>query len=58
MDANGLGILVVSIGGTSMLQIYPEEDLVVVTLINRTGANMDGLAAKIADVVLTQAEKK
>jgi len=47
-----------SIGGTSMLQIYPEEDLVVVTLINRTGANMDGLAAKIADVVLTHAEKK
>jgi CubicO group peptidase (beta-lactamase class C family) len=47
-----------SIGGTSMLQIYPEEDLVVVTSINRTGANMDGLAAEIADVVLTAVAKK
>ena len=40
-----------SIGGTSMLQIYPEEDLVIVTLINRTGADMDGLAAKIAHIL-------
>ncbi|HEX5112177.1 MAG TPA: serine hydrolase domain-containing protein [Saprospiraceae bacterium] len=40
-----------SIGGTSMLQIYPDEDLVVVTLINRTSADMNGLAAKIAHVL-------
>ena len=41
-----------SIGGTSMLLMYPEEDLVVVTLINLTEANMDNLAWKIADLVL------
>jgi len=35
-----------------MLQIYPEEDLVVVTLINRTGADRDGLAAKIVNVLM------
>lgn len=42
-----------SVGGTSMLQIYPKEDLVVVTLINRSSANMDGLASKIANVLVT-----
>ena len=41
-----------SIGGTSMMLVYPEEDLVVVTLINLTSANMDDLAFKIADIVL------
>jgi CubicO group peptidase (beta-lactamase class C family) len=41
-----------SIGGTSMMLVYPEEDLVIVTLINLTSANMDDLAFKIADIVL------
>jgi serine beta-lactamase-like protein LACTB, mitochondrial len=41
-----------SIGGTSMLLIYPEEDLVVVTLVNQTGADMEDLAWKIAEVFL------
>jgi serine beta-lactamase-like protein LACTB len=40
-----------SVGGTSMLLIFPEESLVVVTLINLTNARMDDLAWKIADVV-------
>jgi CubicO group peptidase (beta-lactamase class C family) len=41
-----------SIGGTSMMLVYPEEDLVIVTLVNLTSANMDNLAWKIADIVL------
>lgn len=40
-----------SIGGTSMLYILPEDNLVVVTLINLTGADMDRLARKIANVL-------
>ena len=42
-----------SIGGTSMLVIYPEEDLVVVTLINLTGADMNDLAMEIAHIIRT-----
>lgn len=41
-----------SVGGTSMLLIYPDEDLVVVTLVNLGSANMDELAWKIAKVIL------
>ena len=43
-----------SIGGTSMLLMYPDEDLVVVTLINLTEANMDGLAWKIGEALLNE----
>lgn len=41
-----------SAGGTSMLLIYPKYDLVVVTLVNLSGAKMDQLAHRIADIVL------
>jgi CubicO group peptidase (beta-lactamase class C family) len=41
-----------SVGGTSMLLIYPEEDLVIVTLVNQSGARMDNLAFRIAELVL------
>ncbi len=40
-----------SIGGTSMLLIFPDEDLVVVTLVNMGSAEMNDLAWKIADEV-------
>lgn len=42
-----------AVGGTSMLLIYPAYDLVVVTLVNLTGAEMDRLAWRIADVILS-----
>ncbi len=41
-----------SVGGTSMMLIYPQQELVVVTLVNQSGANMDKLAWKIADLLL------
>jgi serine beta-lactamase-like protein LACTB len=47
-----------SVGGTSMLLIYPEQDLAIVTLINLSSAQMDGLAQKIADIILSTAAKK
>ncbi|MDQ3017382.1 MAG: beta-lactamase family protein [Bacteroidota bacterium] len=40
-----------SIGGTSMLLIFPDENLVVVTLVNMGSAEMNDLAWKIADEV-------
>ena len=40
-----------SIGGTSMLLIFPEIDLVIVTLVNRSEAPMDNLAMKIGTIV-------
>jgi CubicO group peptidase (beta-lactamase class C family) len=40
-----------SVGGTSMLLVYPEEELVIVTLVNLTSAEMDDLAWKIADLL-------
>jgi CubicO group peptidase (beta-lactamase class C family) len=46
-----------SVGGTSMLLIYPEHDLVVVTLVNLSGAEMDRLAWRIADVLLSADDK-
>lgn len=47
-----------SVGGTSMLLIYPEEDLAIVTLINLSSAHMDDLAEKIADIILAAATRK
>lgn len=40
-----------SVGGTSMLLMYPDEDLVVVTLVNLSAAKMNDLAWRIADIV-------
>lgn len=40
-----------SVGGTSMLLIYPEEKLAVVTLVNLGSAAMNDLAWKIADLI-------
>ena len=42
-----------SVGGTSMLLIYPEEELVVVTLVNMSSAQMDNLAFRIAEIILS-----
>lgn len=48
-----------SIGGTSMLLVFPEHDLAVITLINMTQAEMDGLAHKMAEAIFSYlAEKK
>ena len=41
-----------SVGGTSMLLIYPEEELVVVVLVNLSQARMNSLPWKLADVLL------
>jgi len=57
-DRSWIGHAGGSVGGTSMLLIYPEEDLVVVTLVNQSGAQMDGLAAGIAAILLSAASKK
>ena len=38
-----------SVGGTSMMAIYPEEQLTVVTLVNLSNAKMNDLAFKIAN---------
>ncbi len=46
-----------SVGGTSMLLIYPEEDLTIVTLVNLTGAEMNDLAMRIAAIVRKTSEK-
>ena len=45
-----------SVGGSSMMLIYPQEDLVVVTLVNQSGADMGELAMRIADLVLGMRE--
>lgn len=47
-----------SVGGTSMLLIYPEQDVSIVTLVNLSSARMDDLAEKIADIILSAAVKK
>jgi len=47
-----------SVGGTSMLLIYPEEDLTIVTLVNLSGAALDDLAMKIATIMRTASKKK
>jgi len=41
-----------SVGGTSMLLIYPDEELIVVTLVNLSSAKMDNLARQLASTVL------
>lgn len=46
-----------SVGGTSMLLLFPKQKLVVITLVNLSGAKMDDLAGKLAQVVLGQKEK-
>ena len=43
-----------STGGTSMMLIYPKQDVVVVTLVNMGNAQMDDLAWKIADLFIAQ----
>lgn len=47
-----------SVGGTSMLLIYPQEKIVVVTLVNLSSANMKGLAWTIAEMVRKSAKQK
>lgn len=47
-----------SVGGTSKLVIFPEQDLVVVTLINLSGADTDDLAMRIAEVILSGKNKR
>jgi CubicO group peptidase (beta-lactamase class C family) len=47
-----------SLGGTSMMLIYPELDLVVITLVNLSGAKMADLAWKIAALVQADQSKK
>lgn len=46
-----------SVGGTSMMLLIPDQKLVVITLINLSGAQMDDLAGKIAKVVLGKNEE-
>lgn len=41
-----------SVGGTSMLLIYPDSELTVITLSNLTGAKMNKLAWRLADWVV------
>jgi CubicO group peptidase (beta-lactamase class C family) len=45
-----------SIGGTSMLLVFPEYDVAVITLINMTQADMDGLAYVLAKEVFQYLE--
>jgi len=41
-----------SVGGTSMLLIFPEQEMVVVTLVNQSRAKMNGLAFRLANQLL------
>jgi CubicO group peptidase (beta-lactamase class C family) len=43
-----------SVGGTSFLAIYPEEELVVVTLVNLSSAGLNRLPFRIANQFLTR----
>lgn len=43
-----------SVGGSSMMLIYPEEELVVVTLTNLSGAQFDRLAWRLAEHIIAQ----
>lgn len=45
-----------SVGGSSMLLMYPQYDLVVVTLINQSNAQMGDLAFRIANQFIAQIE--
>ena len=57
-DRNWVGHGGGSVGGTSRLLIYPEQDIAIVTLVNLSSAQMDDLAEKIADIILSAASKK
>lgn len=46
-----------SVGGTSMFLLFPKQKLVVVTLVNLSGAQMDDLAGRLAQVVIGRQEK-
>ena len=46
-----------SVGGTTMLLIYPEYDMVIVTLCNKSRAGTVNLAFRIADQFLTTLEE-
>ncbi|PHN04283.1 serine hydrolase domain-containing protein [Flavilitoribacter nigricans] len=43
-----------SVGGTSFLAIYPEQEIVVVTLVNLSSARLNNLPFRIANQFLTQ----
>lgn len=43
-----------SVGGTSFLAIYPEQEVIVVTLINLSSARLNNLPFRIANQFLTQ----
>lgn len=43
-----------SVGGTSFLAIYPEQEMVVVTLVNLSSARLNNLPFRIANQFLTQ----
>lgn len=45
-----------SVGGTSMLLMYPEYDLVIVTLVNQSSAKMGNLAFRVANQFITYLE--
>ena len=42
-----------SVGGTSMMLIYPEEEIIVVTLVNLSSARMGNLAFRVANQFLS-----
>jgi CubicO group peptidase (beta-lactamase class C family) len=46
-----------SVGGSSMLLMYPEHELIVVTLVNLSGAKTNNLPFKIAEQFLAVLEK-
>jgi serine beta-lactamase-like protein LACTB, mitochondrial len=41
-----------SVGGTSWMVVYPEEEVVVVVLVNLSGADFDDIQLKIADAFI------
>src|SRR5690606_10418866 len=45
-----------SVGGSSMMLIYPDEALVVVTLVNLSSARTDSLAWRLADLMRSSNE--
>lgn len=47
-----------SVGGTSMLLIYPEEKIVVVTLVNLSSARMGNLAFRVANQFVSDGTSK
>ena len=43
-----------SVGGTSWMVVYPEEEIVVVVLVNLSGADFDNIQLKIADAFIVE----